>query len=400
MFMTMKPTTSAAVEPEKPAITTSQYPQETVENRRIERRGVLAAALTLVGAGIAWFVGRANAGHNTNIAYDSQTVMHLDVTNTTSGSTRISSNIAGTAAFVALNDFPVGISRPDGMLGRTNYTTSNCAGVAGTCEADSGGIGVLGTSNASNGTGVFGYAGSSVPSAVPPAGTGVFGDGPVNGIAGKSSAGTAVRGTSLTGDGVWGNTSGDLRIAVGAYGSGQAYGLAAYSENQVGVIGVNVSGTGYAAYFSSGGPTHPGVVIDGFFVATGTKSQAVSTAKHGMRRLYAVESTQPMFEDFGSAWLENGQATVRLDPIFAATVNTATKYHVFLTPRSAETKGLAVVAQNAEGFIVQEAQGGRGSYEFDYRIMAKVRGQEDTRLEAFALPTAPTPPKVPSSGIG
>jgi hypothetical protein len=54
----------------------------------------------------------------------------------------------------------------------------------------------------------------------------------------------------------------------------------------------------------------------------------VPTAKHGMRRLYAVESTQPLFEDFGSAWLENGQATVRLDPIFAATVNTATKYHV------------------------------------------------------------------------
>lgn len=91
---------------------------------------------------------------------------------------------------------------------------------------------------------------------------------------------------------------------------------------------------------------------------------------------------------------------MRFDPIFAATVNTATKYHVFLTPRSAETKGLAVVAQNAEGFVVQEAHGGRGSYEFDYRIMAKVRGQEDTRLEAFTLPTVPTLPKVPSSGIG
>lgn len=91
---------------------------------------------------------------------------------------------------------------------------------------------------------------------------------------------------------------------------------------------------------------------------------------------------------------------MRFDPIFAATVNTATKYHVFLTPRSAETKGLAVVAQNAEGFVVQEAHGGRGSYKFDYRIMAKVRGQEDTRLEAFTLPTVPTLPKVPSSGIG
>jgi hypothetical protein len=398
MFMTIKPTTSATAEPEQPAITTSQYLQETVENRRTERRGVLAAGLTLVGAAIAWFAGRANAGHDTNIAYDSQTAMHLDVTNTTSGSTRVSSNISGTAAFVVLNNYPVGISRPDGLLGRTTYTTSNCAGVAGASEAASGGIGVLGTSNASNGTGVFGYSGSSVPFIPPPAGTGVFGEGPVNGIAGKSAAGTAVMGNSSTGDGVWGITSGNLRIAVGAHGIGQAHALAGYSENQVGVIGVNVSGANYAGYFTSGGPTHPGVFIDGFFVATGTKSQAVPTAKHGLRRLYAVESTQPLFEDFGSAWLENGQTTVRLDPIFAATVNTATKYHVFLTPRSADTRGLAVVAQNAEGFTVQEAHGGRGSYEFDYRIMAKVRGQEDTRLEAFTLPTSPTPPKVPSLG--
>jgi hypothetical protein len=168
--MTTKPTTSAPAGTEQPTKTTIQDPQETVEDRRIERRGVLAAALALVGAGIAWFVGRANAGHDTNIVYDSQTAMHLDVTNTTAGSTRISSNISGTAAFVALNNYPVGISRPDGMLGRTSYTTSNCAGVAGACEAASGGIGVLGTANASNGTGVFGFAGSSVPFNLPPAG--------------------------------------------------------------------------------------------------------------------------------------------------------------------------------------------------------------------------------------
>jgi hypothetical protein len=397
--MTTKLTTPAHTKPEQPAITTSQYPQEVVENRWIERRGVLAAALSLVGAAIAWFVGRANAGHDTNIAYDSQTTMHLDVTNTTSGSTRISSNISGTAAFVALNNYPVGISRPDGMLGRTTYTTSNCAGVAGSCEAASGGIGVLGTSNASNGTGVFGYSGSPVPFNPPSAGTGVFGEGPTNGVVGKSAAGTAVMGNSATGDGVWGITNGNQRIAVGANGTGQAYGLAAYSANQVAVVGFNLSGANYGGVFSGGGPSHPGVFIDGFFVATGTKSQAVPTAKHGMRRLYAVESTQPMFEDFGSAWLENGQARVRLDPIFAATVNTAIKYHVFLTPRSAETKGLAVVEQNTEGFVVQEAHGGRGSYEFDYRIMAKVRGQEDTRLEPFTAPIVPTLPKVPSSGI-
>ena len=92
------------------------------------RRAVLTGAAALAGAGVAKLAGpdSAKAGHETNIAYDSQTAMHVDVTNTTAGSTRVSSNISGTAAFVALNNYPVGISRPDGMLGRTAYTTSNC----------------------------------------------------------------------------------------------------------------------------------------------------------------------------------------------------------------------------------------------------------------------------------
>jgi hypothetical protein len=398
--MMTKPTTPVPSGSEQPA-TISQDEQQrtqdlTAENRPIPRRGVLAAALALVSAALAWVVGRANAGHNTNIVYDSQTVMHVDVTNTTAGSTRISSNISGTAAFVALNNYPVGISRPDGMLGRTSYTTSNCAGVAGSCEAASDGIGVLGTAVAANGTGVYGYAGSAVPSQQPFEGAGVSGSGPTYGIAGNSAASVGALGFSLTGDGVQGVTSGNLRFPVVGLGSEQAYGICGFSVNQVGVVGLNQSGNNYAGYFASGGPTHPGVFIDGFFIATGTKSQAVQTTKHGMRRLYAVEATQPMFEDIGSARLENGQARVRLDPIFAATVNTGTKYHVFLTPRSVDTQGLAVVAQDAEGFVVQEAQGGRGSYEFDYRIMAKVRGHENTRLEAFTMPTAPEPPKAPT----
>ena len=79
--------------------------------------------------------------------------MHVDVTNTTAGSTRISSDTSGTAAFVALNNYPVGISRPDGMLGRTSYTTSNAAGVAGTNESAAGGIGVMGAAKAADGDG-------------------------------------------------------------------------------------------------------------------------------------------------------------------------------------------------------------------------------------------------------
>jgi hypothetical protein len=148
------------------------------------RRFLMFGGAAAAGSAIAAVAssGPASAGHNTNIAYDSQTTMHLDVTNTTAGSTRISSNISGTAAFVALNDYPVGISRPDGILGRTSYITSNCAGVAGTCEAAAGGIGVMGATASATGTGVYAYSGSVVPSTVAPAGTALYASGPQNGV--------------------------------------------------------------------------------------------------------------------------------------------------------------------------------------------------------------------------
>lgn len=180
----------------------------------LARRRFFVGGAALAGATIASVAAPepASAGHDTNIAYDSQTVMHLDVTNTTAGSSRISSNISGTAAFVALNNYPVGISRPDGMLGRTTYTTSNCAGVAGSCEAAAGGTGVLGTCNNATGTGVHGYSGSSVPFNVPPSGTGVFGSGPVNGVVGqaRSSGGTGLRGTATDGIAVHGVATGGV----------------------------------------------------------------------------------------------------------------------------------------------------------------------------------------------
>jgi hypothetical protein len=166
----------------------------------VARRELLTGGAALAGAAIAGLAGAeaAKGGHNTNVVYDSQEVMHVDVTNTTAGSTRISSDISGTAAFVGLNNYPVGISRPDGILGRTGYTSGGCAGTAGSCEAASGGIGVLGTAKATDGMGVFGYAGSVVPQESVP-GTGVYGRGPSNGVVGRSTNGVGVRGESTTG---------------------------------------------------------------------------------------------------------------------------------------------------------------------------------------------------------
>jgi hypothetical protein len=129
------------------------------------------------------------------------------------------------------------------------------------------------------------------------------------------------------------------------------------------------------------GTTSPSVALHviGNFIATGTKSALVETASYGARQLYAVESAENWFEDFGSAELIHGRAIVKLDPIFAETVNTTDRYHVFLTPKG-DCEGLYVSKQTTDGFEVRELRRGTGSISFDYRIVAKRKGYERARL--------------------
>jgi hypothetical protein len=96
--------------------------------------------------------------------------------------------------------------------------------------------------------------------------------------------------------------------------------------------------------------------------------------------LYAIESPQNWFEDFGSGKLSAGSATVRLESTFAQTVNTGVEYHVFLTPRG-DSKGLYVTNETAGSFEVHEQGGGRSSIAFDYRIVAERKGFEKIRME-------------------
>ena len=73
---------------------------------------------------------------------------------------------------------------------------------------------------------------------------------------------------------------------------------------------------------------------------------------------------------------------------------------MFPVPTSAESKGLAVVGQDAKGFTIQELGGGTGSYDVDYRVVATVKGHENTRMEQLDPPTMPTPPAVPATPPG
>jgi hypothetical protein len=118
---------------------------------------------------------------------------------------------------------------------------------------------------------------------------------------------------------------------------------------------------------------------DGGVSCTG-KIGADASVDGGARKvsLYAMQSPENWFEDFGSGALTNGVATITLDPTFGQTVNTS-DYHVFLTP-SGDCKGLFVSQKSSNSFEVRELGGGQSSVAFDYRIVAKRSGYENLRL--------------------
>ena len=129
------------------------------------------------------------------------------------------------------------------------------------------------------------------------------------------------------------------------------------------------------------------VYENGNMTATGTKSAEVKTATYGPRLMYAMESPEVWFEDFGTGYLKDGAVTVAFDPIFAETVDLQVDYHVYVTPICEEAVVLFVTTKTPEGFTVQGVtlDSQPSNCAFDYRVVAKRLGYESARL----APTVP-----------
>ena len=186
--------------------------------------------------------------------------------------------------------------------------------------------------------------------------------------AGFQPIGISVDSGSVGGIGVWGTA--DSGYAV--------YGL----NNGPYVTGLFLNQSSKASYALEAGTLTKNCVVDtsGDLTCTGNVSGAVQGQGDRMVRLYTVQSPDNWFEDFGSATLSNGSATVQLDPNFAATVNTSVEYHVFITPKG-DSEALYVSNETASGFDVHEHGGGRSNIAFDYRIVGRRKGYENVRLE-------------------
>jgi hypothetical protein len=288
---------------------------------------------------------------------------------------------------------------PLAILGWSTATGGNTYGVygladkvAGTGVAGQGLYGVLGNSYNANGAGVLG--------------------------ASSSSTGVAVLGTNTAGG--WGGYFSSSNVATYAYSRNESLEKASVTAPGVGVWGDTGQAGGYAGVAGTADDGNAGVFynnspsgwttlyaqsdesfnsgnhiieafgsafggrcyidVSGNLVCTGSKS-AVVPVDGGARKvaLYAVESPENWFEDFGSGTLTNGVARIALESTFSQTVNTGVDYHVFLTPNG-ECNGLSVRQKTAGSFEVRELAGGHSDVEFDYRIVARRKGYENIRL--------------------
>ena len=151
-----------------------------------------------------------------------------------------------------------------------------------------------------------------------------------------------------------------------------------------------------SAYFTWDGTTGRAIQVDGSLYTTshlhsqstlscnGTKNRIVDTANHGKRKLYAYETTSPMFADFGHSKIgDDGTVKIVLDEVFAECVEIDLESYINITSYTADA-GLYIAEKGEDYFIVAGVVGA----EFDWQITYRQKDYRTDRLESFTEPEA------------
>ena len=238
----------------------------------------------------------------------------------------------------------------DPKLNFTGGVTGTSRDAAGVVAVSQNSFGVVATSQTGAGVTAISQKAAGV-SAVSASNSGVLAisgnQGPPAGMGIPNIAGAL--GTADQHPGVIGTSN----ALMGVYG---------FSTNNAGVVGETANPKSFAGYFAGN------VIVTGTLNA-GVKNAIVPFPDGSKRVLHCMESPEHWFEDFGSARLTRGKATVKLDADFAKVVK-LNDYRVFLTPEG-DCHGLYVRGKTAKSFEVRELQRGTHSIGFSYRIVGK-----------------------------
>jgi hypothetical protein len=276
---------------------------------------------------------------------------------------------------------------------------------------------VVGATNGAGAVGVYGHASGGVSSGGFVS-AGVYalaeqGDGVEGFAVGTSAVYAIMQGYNPPATaGVWGDTSTDLTTntyagVVGTADDNYAGFFRNNSENGPTIVAENDNSdgsTGLFKVFKGVTPLGTCGIGDGNLSCTGQVKMLATTGggAHTVET-YAPQAAESWMEDYGTGAMEGGHGVVQIDPTFADTVTADTSYHVFLTPLGELKSPLYVTKISATSFEVREANGGKSSIGFDYKIVAKRRGYEAQRLvdvtDRFNAEQAQTKRRMPS-GLG
>lgn len=182
------------------------------------------------------------------------------------------------------------------------------------------------------------------------------------------------------GNGLGENSCGVVGETTGNLGNG-VMGIANRGSEAVGVFGQSSSGC--AGYFDGRVYVSENLEVKGDLAVLGELKGAVVPFEDGsLHCLYAVESPESWFEDFGFGELVNGHAEVRLGSDFASVINGDT-YHVFLSEYG-ENNALYVSGRTGAGFEVRAKNPG-ASGELSYRVVAKRKDKASQRFREIAI---------------
>src|SRR5579872_2253324 len=268
------------------------------------------------------------------------------------------------------------------------------------------------------------------------------------GVFGTTKIGAGVKGTAVTGVGIWGKVTGAgtavraetsnanatlfdgrgvgsaqvLRVdangdefASGAIFGGQSFNSVEGVDGEgtfEGTIGQGLSSSGTDLYATgvagalildgvnsgnvqvlkiddSGNETITGQIITAGICSSG----CVNAHQPGKRVIsYMPREAEPTMEDVGEGQLVNGRGYVSIASDFASVVDRTRQYFVFLTPNG-DSRGLYVSDRTATGFTVRENGSGRSTLSFDYRIVAKPYGESMPRLPSMNFAAQPKLPR-------
>ncbi|HEV7651527.1 MAG TPA: hypothetical protein VGP26_25525 [Actinophytocola sp.] len=178
-----------------------------------------------------------------------------------------------------------------------------------------------------------------------------------------------------------GNALGENGAAVHAQNdTHNANGVIATAHIGTNAFGIWASSAeGFAGNFDGKVNVNGGLHVNGRLTSSQPKSAAIRVADGSLRLLYAVESPESWFEDFGFGRLSDGYARVELDEMFASVI-AAIPYHVFLTQYD-RNDGLYVTEREASGFTVRSTRSADTECEFSYRVTAKRKDAAEVRFE-------------------